>query len=38
MALLWKDQAYKKVSKFIPKKFYEIDPSGLYHKTFYGRN
>ncbi len=26
MAFLWKELAYKRVSKFTPKKFYEIDP------------
>jgi hypothetical protein len=26
------------VSKFTPKKFYEIDSRGLYYKTFYGSN
>jgi hypothetical protein len=25
-------------SKFTPKQFYEIDPWGMYYKTFYGRN
>ncbi len=28
----------KGVSKFTPKKFYEIDPWDLYHKTYYGYN
>ena len=26
----------KRVSKFTPKKFYEIYPSGQYYKTFLG--
>jgi hypothetical protein len=26
------------MGKFTPKYFYEIDPLGLYYKTFYGRN
>jgi hypothetical protein len=28
----------KTVNKLNPKKFYEIDPWGMYHKTYYGHN
>ncbi len=28
----------KRVSNFTPKKYYEIDPRGLYYNTFDGRN
>ncbi len=28
----------KRLSQFTPKKFYEIESMGLYHKTFYRRD
>jgi hypothetical protein len=33
--VLSKDLAYKKVSKFTAKKFYEIDPWSQSYKTFF---
>ncbi len=34
LSVLKRSSLQERLSKFIPKMFYEIDPCGLYYKTF----